>query len=198
MSGPLARYRIERVLGEGGMGVVVAAHDLELDRAVAIKFARGALLAEPRTRLLREARSLARLNHPNVVTVFDSGTVDDDFFIVMELVDGGTLRDWLLEPRRWRDILDKFLAAGWGLMAAHEAALVHRDFELALKLAKAADAPVHLQGQIEFDLGKALWESRRDRTRATALVRGARPKLVSDPHWLSNLDAWMKQRSIRG
>src|SRR5262249_26142698 len=81
-------------------------------------------------RLIREARAMAKLRHPNVVTVFDIGAVRDRLFIVMELVDGGTLSDWLKAERRsWREILPLFLQAARGLSAAQGAGIVHRDFK---------------------------------------------------------------------
>ena len=86
--------------------------------------------AERRGRLLREARAIARLSHPNVVTVHDAGTVDDQVYIAMEFVDGGTLDEWMAaETRTWREILNVFLDAGRGLAAAHAAGIIHRDFK---------------------------------------------------------------------
>jgi len=124
----VGRYLIIDVLGRGGMGVVYTAYDPELDRRVAIKLlqSRG-----DSTWLLREAQALARLAHPNVVAVYDVGTLPDDrVFIAMELVDGLTLRAWLAEKRRtWREIVHIMLAAGAGLVAAHAVELVHRDFK---------------------------------------------------------------------
>jgi hypothetical protein len=119
-------FEIERVLGSGGMGVVYLARDLRLQRRVALKLhstTGGFDVA------LREAKVMARLNHPNVVTVFEVGAHHDKLFISMEYVEGSTLRGWLERPHRWRDILEMFLAAGAGLIAAHAAGLVHRDFK---------------------------------------------------------------------
>src|SRR3954470_6158419 len=122
------RYLVVDRLGHGGMGVVYAAYDPELDRKLAVKVLRPAAAADQR--LLREARAMARLSHPNVIAVHDVGTVDGRIFVAMELVDGVTLADWLAEKQRaWRDIVDLFLQAGRGLAAAHAVGLVHRDFK---------------------------------------------------------------------
>lgn len=127
----IGRYRIQGQLGSGGMGVVYSAHDPELERTVAIKLLRSDAAAADAVRLLREARALARLAHPNIVAVHDAGeTADGQLFIAMELVDGPTARAWLLaHPRALPDILDLYTAAGRGLAAAHHAGLVHRDFK---------------------------------------------------------------------
>jgi serine/threonine protein kinase len=86
--------------------------------------------AERRTRLLREARAIARLSHPNVVTVYDAGTLGVRVYIAMELVEGETVAAWLRAvPRTWREVVDVFIAAGRGLAAAHAAEIVHRDFK---------------------------------------------------------------------
>ncbi|MBL8743732.1 MAG: serine/threonine protein kinase, partial [Myxococcales bacterium] len=130
----IGRYRVIGRLGEGGMGAVLAAHDPELDRTVALKIlheSAGDERGELRDRLAREARAMAKLAHPNVVAVYDVGAdpASGQLFVTMELVDGTTLRDWLRTPRSSRAILDVFMAAGTGLAAAHAAGLVHRDFK---------------------------------------------------------------------
>ena len=119
------RYEIERVIGAGGMGTVYLAHDRSLDRPVAIKLHRSA--AES-SRLHREALAMAKLAHPNVVTVFEIGELSGRAFVAMEYVPGSTLRAWMSARRRsWRQIVTALLAAGEGLAAAHDAGLVHRD-----------------------------------------------------------------------
>ncbi|ATB41217.1 hypothetical protein CYFUS_006682 [Cystobacter fuscus] len=129
------RYTVLQPLGEGGMSLVLAAYDAQLDRRVALKLLRARTEPEDdarsELRMVREAQAMARLNHPNVVAVYDSGRLEDDsFFIAMEYVEGQTLRQWMQEqPRPWREVLDSFLAAGHGLAAAHEAGLIHRDFK---------------------------------------------------------------------
>jgi hypothetical protein len=127
----LGRYRLERKLGAGGMGVVHAAFDPVLERRIALKVLHSATATfEARDRLLREARAMARLTHPNVVTVYEVGTVNGRDFVAMEMVHGETLAAWLRAGRRTpAAILDAFLAAGRGLAAAHAAGIVHRDFK---------------------------------------------------------------------
>jgi tetratricopeptide (TPR) repeat protein len=129
----IGRYVVLGLLGRGGMGEVYAAYDPELDRKIAVKLLRtrgSASTIDARTRLLREAQAIARLSHPNVVVVYDVGTFQDSVFIAMEFVEGHTLGYWLqTKTRPWREILDVFQAAGRGLVAAHTAGLVHRDFK---------------------------------------------------------------------
>ena len=122
----LGRYKITAVLGAGAMGYVFAAHDPELGRTVALKLLRTGGAAHS-ARLLREAQSLAKLSHPNVVAVHDVGTFGDHLFVALEWVDGGTLARWLAEPRTTKQILEVFRQAGEGLAAAHAVGLVHRD-----------------------------------------------------------------------
>lgn len=131
------RFVVLGQIGSGGLGVVLRAYDGELQRELAIKLVR----PETRTRgsedseraqlrLVREARAIAQLAHPNVVSVYDVGRHGDDMFIAMEYVRGHSLRDWLRDhPRTVDDVLDVFDQAGRGLIAAHRAGLVHRDFK---------------------------------------------------------------------
>ena len=125
----LGRYSLLRCIGHGGMGVVYAAHDEELDREVAIKLLRTEIARGDDQRLAQEARALARLSHPNVVAIYDVGVHDQQRFIAMELVAGLDLRRWLAAPRPLREVLRVFAAAGHGLAAAHAVGLVHRDFK---------------------------------------------------------------------
>jgi serine/threonine protein kinase len=131
----IGRYVVLTRLGAGGMGVVYAAYDPELDRKVAVKLLHSGLATasasdEQRTRLLREAHALARLSHPNVVTIHDIGTREGKVWIAMEHVQGRTLEAWRREaPRGWSEVLAVMLAAGRGLVAAHQAGLVHRDLK---------------------------------------------------------------------
>ena len=126
----LGKYRLDRILGEGGMGVVWAAHDPDLERKVAIKVLRYAQPAQQlRQRLLREARAMAKLKHPNVLTVYEVGTVADRDYIAMELVEGTSLDRWLAASPPHEEVWNAILASGRGLAAAHDAGVVHRDFK---------------------------------------------------------------------
>ena len=130
----VGRYLVLSSLGAGGMGVVFAAYDPQLDRKIALKLLRSGLAGsskDARTRLRREAQAIAQLSHPNVVSVYDVGTTDDgDLYIAMEFVEGDTLTTWLKKyPRTWREIIDVFLQAARGLFSAHGVGLLHRDFK---------------------------------------------------------------------
>jgi len=130
----VGRYLVVGELGAGGMGVVYAAYDPELDRKVAIKLLQASAVSEHeggQAWLLREAQAMARLSHPNAIAVYDVGTLPPDrVFVAMELVDGPSLRAWLGErARSWREVVAVFIEAGRGLAAAHASGLVHRDFK---------------------------------------------------------------------
>jgi predicted Ser/Thr protein kinase len=126
----LGRYHLLDKLGAGAMGVVWLAEDPELGRKVALKLLKrpDASLTE---RLVREARSMAQVNDPNVVAVYDVGTADGSTYIAMELVQGKSLRQWQASQtsRTVPEIIEAYVAAGRGLAAAHRAGLVHRDFK---------------------------------------------------------------------
>jgi eukaryotic-like serine/threonine-protein kinase len=126
----LGRFTLTRLLGRGGMGEVWAARDPELEREVAIKLLYvdfGGMDHDRQARLRREAQAMARVNHPNIVAIYELGADGDRLFCAMELVEGQTLRSWLETPRPWRETLGVLLAAGRGVAAAHAAGLVHRD-----------------------------------------------------------------------
>ena len=126
----VGRYVTLSLLGRGGMGVVLAAYDPELDRKVAVKLVRpGTASASSHDRMIREARSMARLSHPNVVSVYDAGRQGDAVYIAMEFVEGKTLGEYLEGVEGWQGVLDVMIPAARGLAAAHERELVHRDFK---------------------------------------------------------------------
>ena len=124
----IGRYVVVDPLGRGGMGVVYAAYDPELDRRIALKLVRDPT-GDGRAQLIAEAQAMARVSHPNVVPVHDAGSFADGVFIAMELVDGETLGAWRKRPRARAEIMAVFDAAGRGLAAAHAAGIVHRDFK---------------------------------------------------------------------
>ncbi|WAS90919.1 serine/threonine-protein kinase [Nannocystis punicea] len=128
----LGRYTVLHVIGQGGMGVVYACYDDQLDRKVAVKVLQRGRVREQENahgRLLREAQAMARLSHPNIVTVHEVGQADGMVYVAMEFVRGSSLEAWVKESRSWQEILATFLQAGRGLAAAHKAGLVHRDFK---------------------------------------------------------------------
>ncbi|WAS95755.1 serine/threonine-protein kinase [Nannocystis punicea] len=178
----IGRYVILGRLGAGGMGVVYAAYDPELDRKVAIKlmYAEESEAGARRSQalLLREARALAKLSHPNIVAIHDVGVHAGQVFVAMEFVAGRTLRRWLEEaPRGWQTIVEVFVQAGRGLMAAHAVGLVHRDV-------KPDNLLVGDDGRVRVaDFGVARHrepdeaariEGGASRTMATVVGRGAR------------------------
>jgi serine/threonine protein kinase len=126
----IGRYAIEGLLGAGGMAVVYLARDPVLGRAVALKVMRVDGDEAGASRLVREGQALARISHPNVISVYEVGRETDGLiYIAMERIVGATLAAWLETPRAPHEILRVFAAAGRGLSAAHAAGLVHRDFK---------------------------------------------------------------------
>ena len=125
----IGHFAVTGLLGRGGMGTVLEAVDTTLDRPVALKLLRPKLAARHGARLLREARLLAKISHPNVVLVHEAGDADGRMFIAMELVRGQTLRQWQRTRPAWRDCLAAYQQAGRGLAAAHAHGIVHRDFK---------------------------------------------------------------------
>ncbi len=125
-------FHVGELLGEGGMGVVYEARDPRLDRKVALKLVRSTKSHEKgaRSRIMKEARGLASVSHPHVVQVYESDVHEEQVYVAMEFLSGGTLKEWLAaETRPWPEVVRVFLQAGEGLVAAHARGLVHRDFK---------------------------------------------------------------------
>ena len=127
----LGRYVLERELGAGAMGMVFLARDPALNRRVVLKTIHPThrRTLERRRRLLAEAHALARLEHPNIVTVHDIGETDEEMFVALEYVEGPTIRQWLDDEPSADEIVAAYLDAARGLSAAHRAGVVHRDFK---------------------------------------------------------------------
>ncbi len=125
----IGRYVVSKRLGRGAMGVVYVAADPELHRDVALKIIRHGAGADDSERMLREAQTLARLAHPNVVAIHDVGRARGSVYFAMELVKGKSLREGLPETSIITNGLDVLAQAGAGLVAAHQAGIIHRDFK---------------------------------------------------------------------
>ncbi len=150
-------YRIIERLGEGGMGIVYAAHDTTLNRPVALKFLRQApgdamAWTARQERLLREAQAMARLEHANVITVYGVSAIRSHVYLIMQHVRGQRLGDWLhAAPRARKDVVAVFRDAGRGLAAAHRAGIIHRDFKPENVLIDADGVPK----VVDFGLARA-------------------------------------------
>ncbi len=126
----ILHYKILEKLGEGGMGEVFKAQDTKLDRFVALKFLPTQLIAseDDKARFIQEAKAASAMNHPNVCTIYDIQEYEKKLFIVMEFIDGVTLRS-KKQPLSEKRILDIGVQVAEGLGAAHEKGIVHRDIK---------------------------------------------------------------------
>jgi tetratricopeptide (TPR) repeat protein len=130
----VGRYYVLERIGAGGMGVVYGAFDPDLDRKIALKVLLperldGEAGSRGHARLIREAKAMAKLSHPNVITVHDVGVFESRVFVAMEFVDGKTLKQWFETSPPWQEVVRCMIGAGRGLAAAHAKGLVHRDFK---------------------------------------------------------------------
>jgi Tol biopolymer transport system component/predicted Ser/Thr protein kinase len=170
-------YRIEHVLGEGGMGVVYRALDTKLNRPVAVKLLSDDLAdAAARRRFQREAQMASSLNHPHILTVHDAGDFDGRQYLVTEFIDGGTLKDWMVAQKRsWRQSVELMVGVADALAAAHAAGILHRDI-------KPANILVGRNGYAklaDFGLAKLDERSAPDAlTRSIASQDNTRPGIV--------------------
>ena len=152
------RYLVLSLIGRGGMGEVYAAYDPELDRRVALKrLTTRQDTQRARARLLREARALGKLSHPNVVQVYDVGEHDGDVFVAMELVEGQPFGAFCAGPPRpgWREVLAAYRDAARGLAAAHAQGIVHRDVKPA-NILRGNDGRVRVA---DFGLAAGRWQA---------------------------------------
>ncbi len=191
----LGRFRIGRALGAGGMGVVYEAHDPQLQRRVAIKLLHAEASGEVlRAQLLREARAMARLAHPNVVTVHEVGEAAGRVYVAMEFVEGSTLRHWSSRPRALGEVLEVFGQAGRGLEAAHAVGLVHRDF-------KPDNVLVGVDGRVrvlDFGLARPMVVAGSDAETSTQAVDPPVSLARTRPGSLVGTPAYMAPEQLHG
>ena len=175
----LGHYRITAEIGAGGMGVVYRAHDEQLDRDVALKVLPECSLADEaaRKQFHKEALALAKLNHPNVATVFEFGSQAGMDFLAMELITGSSLRERLREgPLNEKEIIRLGAQLSEGLAAAHEQGIVHRD----LKPGNVMITPEGRLKILDFGLAKLVrpgpvTDLTADSTMNTSTVSGTLP-----------------------
>ncbi|HEX2686181.1 MAG TPA: serine/threonine-protein kinase, partial [Kofleriaceae bacterium] len=187
-------YRLVRLLGFGAMGQVYLAHDLLLDRPVAVKFVHAAENPAARARIIEEARAIARLQHPNVVAIYRVAQVDGHPYLVSEYVRGRAL-DQLECPVPWQQVLEIALDLTRGLAAAHRRGVLHRDV-------KPANAILTEEGRaklLDFGLARVM-DSRRAEPPAVVPARERsrdRGRLISS---LATVDesSMSRNRTIRG
>ena len=187
------RFTVLRRLGAGGMGVVYAAFDEQLDRKVAIKVLRPEHVGDTqgRARMLREAQAMAQLSHPNVVHAYEVGEFAGEVFIAMEFVRGRSLKEWLVEPRTFEEIIEVFVQAGHGLAAAHRQGLVHRDFKPENVLidgdghARVLDFGLARASRVRVDAGSSLVQKIDHRGSVLAADLTLDGMLVGTPAYMS-------------
>jgi len=189
------RYVLVEKIGRGAMGEVWVGLDPDLDRKVALKLLRADQSARPvdRKRLDAEARAMARLAHPNVVTIHDVGQLGEQLFIAMEFVDGETLDSWIARgPHPWTDVLPIMRQAAAGLAAAHRSGLVHRDF-------KPANVMIGSDGRVRvLDFGLARPEGSGSLLDGQAGDRSLTPADGQDAELIQGSPPYMSPEQHRG
>jgi tetratricopeptide (TPR) repeat protein len=194
----ISRYVVLEEAGRGAMGRVLRAYDPKLQREVALKEVLRQFLGEGSVRLVAEARAMARLSHPNVVSVHDVEDLEDGrLILVMEYISGGSLASWLTASRRhWPEIVSTFVAAGRGLAAAHAAGILHRDFKPANVLVADGVIKVGDFGLAKHDADAPItqpvappFETSGDGLTQTGMVMGTPLFMAPEQHASQPLDA---------
>jgi serine/threonine protein kinase len=185
----IGNYRIRRVIGEGGMGVVYEAEDLELQRRVAVKVIREDISRTPgaRERFLREARAMAAIKSDHIVTIYQVGVADDLPYFVMELLEGRPLNDYLASGKRlsWKQVLRLAEEMAQGLADAHGKGLIHRDIKPANIFIEMPRGRVKI---LDFGLARPL-------EKATQLTKSG--AVMGTPHYMAPEQASGKKTDER-
>jgi len=192
----ISHYRIQAVLGKGGMGVVYKAEDIRLGRTVAVKFAPESIVGDRIAveRFQREARAVSALNHPNICTLHDIGEVEGAPFLVMECLEGQTLRERVLShPLACDEIIDAAIQTADALDAAHSRGIVHRDI-------KPANIFLTTRGQIKvMDFGLAKLTSGSSGTDGdSSMATAALDNTLTNPGSTIGTIAYMSPEQARG
>lgn len=194
----VGQYALVKQLGVGAQGSVWAAYDEKLDRRVAIK-----LLGEfeskenAEARLLKEARALAKLSHPNVVSVFEADDYEGGIYVVMEFIRGRTVTEWIAEDNpQWEQVIQVYRQAGKGLAAAHDAGLVHRDVKPDNVL---VDAEMHAKlvdfGLVKRDPGKS--EPSEATSSVEMRLRNSSPSTLTEQGFAVGTPLFMAPEQLR-